>query len=157
MTTSPVTAFPTRKRIRRTAQVGLVIVAVVIVATLVAWLFVPSLSIPSWRLAGWQLAQGLDGHAFVPGPTTTVIPVNLNRWPACDQYQTAGSWLAPPQITYAPWSVTITLYSSDSFKAAANCGGWYGFWGQPVDVQLSEPLGGRLLLDGSTLPPRPRP
>jgi hypothetical protein len=151
VTTPRVALSASRAKVRRFAQVGLVIVGVVIAFILAAWLLSPALSIPSSRLAGWQLANGPDGHGFAPSPTTTVIPVNLDRWPACGEYSDPDHWLAPPRISYTPWSVTITLYSSESFEAV-KCNAWFDYWGMPVDIQLSEPLGDRPLFDGSTFP-----
>jgi hypothetical protein len=54
--------------------------------------------------------------------------------------------------------VTITLHESDSFDAAkCAASGFYDYWGIPVEVNLSEPLGGRALFDGSRSPPAARP
>ena len=45
-----------------------------------------------------------------------------------------------------------------SFDKDSSCRtGFYDYWGLPVAVQLSEPLGGRALFDGATFPPAARP
>src|SRR5664280_2742747 len=59
------------------------------------------------------------------------------------------------RITYTPSSVIITMHKTDAY-AHAHCAGFYTTnWSG--NVQLSEPLGGRALFDGSTSPPDPRP
>jgi hypothetical protein len=52
----------------------------------------------------------------------------------------------------------ITLHESDSYMAA-RCYpfSFYDYWGLPVEVHLSEPLGGRALFDGSKCSPATRP
>ena len=144
--------------VRRFAPVGVAAAAVVIVVALAVQLLIPALLIPSSRLVEWQLT-GFNGPDFDPttAQTTDVIPVFVAAWPA-DYPATGDSWLATPAITYTPWSVTITLHTSDFYEAfiAKNgvaffdTGGWF-------KVQLSEPLGGRALSDGSKFPPDARP
>jgi hypothetical protein len=141
---------------RRLMSRALVIVGVVLlVGALGAWLLFPALSIPSNRLMGWQL-HGFIGHGFDPttAQTTTLVRVAVAQWPA-EFAQDDSSWLARPEVTYTPWSVTITLYTSDAFTREKTQG-WYdtGGW---VNVPLKEPLGSRALFDGSTFPPSARP
>lgn len=164
MTTSHAIAAP-RTRLRHFARVGIMVVGVVMLVAVAAWLLLPSPSLP-WERIGWQL-DGFPGPAFDPttAQTTTVIPVYIASWPA-EYAADDDSWLATPAITYTPWGVIITLHASDSFGCAgkmarplsggASISCWYdtGGW---VPVHLSEPLGGRALFDGSTLPPAARP
>lgn len=141
---------------RRLISRALVIVGVaLLVVALGAWLFFPALSIPSNRLMGWQL-DGFIGHGFDPATaqTTTLVRVAVAQWPA-EFDQDDSSWLARPEVTYTPWSVTITLYTSDAFTSE-KMHGWYdtGGW---VNVPLKESLGSRALFDGSKFPPAARP
>lgn len=69
------------------------------------------------------------------------------------------AWLAP-EVAYGPASVAITLRTNDAYTAM--CPESTGSGELPVagtylsplafPVQLSEPLGGRALIDGSTFP-----
>jgi hypothetical protein len=137
---------------RRIASVGAVVVAFVIGFGLAAWLL-PPLSIPSSRSVGWVLGDGFGGPGFEPASaqTTTVIAMIVDT-PSCTQDR---DWLATPAVTYTPWAVTITMHTSASFGDVTKCGGWM-LSGTYVQVQLSEPLGGRALFDGSRFPPHAR-
>ncbi len=152
------TASASRTRRRRFASVGLLVAGVVMVVVVAAWLLFPALSIPSARLMGWQL-HGFNGTGFDPttAQTTDVVRVAVAVWPT-EYPATDDSWLATPAVTYTPWSVTITLHTSDSY-ASLIAGKIFGLYdtGGWVDVHLSEPLGGRALFDGSTFPPTARP
>ena len=156
MITAKASAPLTRRR--PIASVGLVVAGVVMLVVVAAWLLFPSLSIPSSRLMGWQL-HGFNGTGFDPttAQTTDIIRVAVAVWPS-EYAPEDSSWLAPPAVTYTPWSVIITLHTSDSYAAliARQAFGLYdtGGW---VDVPLSEPLGGRTLFDGATFPPTARP
>ena len=139
---------------RRSRRLGVGIatgVLVVVVVALGAWLL-PPLAIPADRSVGWELSEGFGGPTFDPATaqTTTVIPVVVD-WPDCER----GDWLAPPAIVYTPWAVTITMSTSDAYAARGGQVGWC-LSGQHVQVQLSEPLGGRQLFDGSRFPPHHR-
>ena len=129
-------------------------VGVLILVTLGAWLLPPVLVQPG-RAVGWELAQGVAGAAFEPmtSQTTTVVPMVVD-WPQC----AGGEWLAKPQIVYTPWSVTITMSTTDAFAAQSARNGAVGWClsGKDVQVQLSEPLGGRQLFDGSRFPAHAR-
>jgi hypothetical protein len=137
--------------------IGLALVGVVMLVAVAAWLLLPSSSVPPSRFVGWQLGHGFGGPAFDPATaqTTTVIPVEV-EWPACAP---DGVWLATPAVTYTPVSVTIQLRMTDT--AAAACADRHvdGFHlsGTYLPVQLSEPLGGRALFDGSSSPAAARP
>jgi hypothetical protein len=156
-------------RRRRVAAVAVVTVAILVATlALAVSVFAPSLGVPPSHVVGWQLGGQVPGVSVWTGSywrggrgfdqktaqTTTVVPLSMDRWPA-DCAEAAADWLATPQIAYTPWSVTITMRTRDTFDFA-KCRGWYDFWGQPVAVHLSEPLGGRVLLDGSKLPAEAR-
>ena len=166
MTTSLAIAAP-RTLLRRVARVGVMIFGVVTLVAVAAWLVFPSPSVP-WERIGWRLQQeGFGGLGLDPttAQTTTVVPVYVASWPE-GYVGDDDSWLATPAITYTPWAVIVTLHTSDSFECAgktarplsggASISCWYdtGGW---VPVQLSEPLGGRALFDGSAFPPAARP
>lgn len=148
---APHTAAPeSRTRLRRCVSIGLVLVGVVMLVAVAAWLLLPS-SVPPARFVGWKSQYG--GSPFVPATaqTTTVIPVEA-EWPACAP--DGVSWQGTPVVTCTPVSVTIHPRMTDT--AAATCAdrhivGTY-LSGIYVPVQLSEPLGGRALLDGSSSP-----
>ena len=155
MTVPEAGATPRTSR-RRLVPVGLVIGGVALLVALgAAMLLFPAAPVPSSRFIGWQL-HGFMGRGFDPttAQTTQVVRVAVTQWPS-EFDQTDSSWLATPLVTYTPWSVTITLYTSDTFSQQKRHG-WYdtGGW---VDVQLTEPLGGRPLFDGSRFPPAARP
>jgi hypothetical protein len=166
MTPTPMTASGTasapRTRLRRFAPVGLVVVGVVMLVALAAWLLAPSHSSPT---VGWSLASATGGPAFRPDTAqeATIVLVTTSWWPGCSPWGDLGksksdsSWLTP-DITYTPWAVTITLHESESY-VAARCHpfSFYDYWGLPVEVHLSGPLGGRALFDGSKFPPAARP
>lgn len=144
---------------RQILSIGLVLVGVVMLVAVAAWLLLPSSSVPPARFLGWKLVYDYGGGlAFDPATaqTTTVIPVEVDD-PACAP--DGLSWLATPVVTYTPVSVMIQLRMTDT--AAARCAdshivGTY-LSGIYLPVQLSEPLGGRALFDGSSSPPAARP
>ena len=84
-------------------------------------------------------------------------------WPACVELQDY-SWLTPA-IASTPWSVTITLHTSDAYANNPKCPGAgrgvlpVGVYLSPLyfPVHLNEPLGGRALFDGSQFPAAARP
>jgi hypothetical protein len=137
---------------QRYKRPGLMIaIGVLSLAALGAWVL-PPLAIQSDRSVGWELGHGFGGRKFDPATaqTTTTIPIVVD-WPGCE----SGDWLAPPAIVYTPWSVTITMSTSDAFAAKNEPLGWC-LSGKYVRVQLSEPLGGRQLFDGSWFPAHAR-
>jgi hypothetical protein len=148
--------------VRRISPVGVAAVAVVIIVALAAWRLAPSHSSPT---VGWSLASASGGPAFRPdtAQATTIVLIRTSWWPGCSPWGDLGkdtsdsSWLTP-DITYTPWAVMITLRESDSY-VATKCDpfSFYDYWGIPVQVHLSEPLGGRALFDGSSSPPAARP
>jgi len=156
----------TTPRIRRPRVflAGIVLLAVVVVFGTCSVLG------PKGTPIGWQLANlhSIGGPRGWDSPdeakVATVVYLRTDWWPACHPYDDEtgpfanSSWLTP-DITYTPWSVTITMRINDSYSRKGDCGrfGFYDFWGLPVAVQLSEPLGGRALFDGSTFPLSPRP
>jgi 2',3'-cyclic-nucleotide 2'-phosphodiesterase (5'-nucleotidase family) len=140
-----------RTRLRRNAPVWITVAVTVVVCSLAAWILIPRLSSPSSRLVEWHLGD-LDP---VTAQTATVIPITTDEYPPEECYAPATSWLEAPEITYTPSSVIITMHKTDAY-AHAHCAGFYTTnWSGKV--QLSEPLGGRALFDGSKSPPDPRP
>ena len=147
---------------RRSKRTGLVVIGIVLlVAAVVAWRLAPSDSRD--RLAylgpgpdgivGWSLAPLGDPFRPDAAQDATVVRVSAAWWPACPPWEQGGDAWLTPEISYLPWSVTITLRTSEAYESSMKCGGaFYDFWGQPVEVHLSEPLGGRPLFDGSTSP-----
>lgn len=109
----------------------------------------------------WQPAAGIGGPRFdaAAAQTTTVVHVEV-QWPACVSIGD-HSWLAP-DVSYMPWSVTITIRTTASFANNPKCSGPGSDGGLPVvgtylsalsfPVQLREPLGGRPIFDGSAFP-----
>ena len=129
---------------------------VLLLAALGVWLL-PPLAIPGDRSVGWELSHGYGGTAFDPATAqaTTVVPMVVD-WPRCQR----GDWLAPPAIVYTPWSVTITMSAREPLFPGVKPGQLpqvgYCLSGMYTQVQLSEPLGGRQLFDGSRFPAHPR-
>jgi hypothetical protein len=129
----------------------------VLVIALTAWLLAPGLLVPtptvqSGQAVGWELGHGFGGPKFDPvvAQTTTLIPMVVDH-PGCLNDR---DWLGEPAIAYTPWSVTITMQSRVPFRTT--CGGSWYLSGMYTQVQLSEPLAGRTLFDGSKSPPHPR-
>ena len=153
-----------RAAARRLATAAMGVLAVMVVISLAAQLVAPGLLIPSSRLLNWHLNSGTSGSRSAAAvQATTAIGIEVEH-PGCTP-TSGGSWLADPIITYTPWSVTITMHMNDT---VANCGsqqtphegslplvGGY-LMGVLVTVHLTEPLGGRALLDGSSFPPAER-
>lgn len=157
MTTQPTVPAP-RTGSRRLIILGLVL-ALVVAGALVARPFAPALLYPARQLIGWQLGDGAGGPRFDPAnaQTTTIVDVSI-WWPGGAPEPPDTSWLEP-LITYAPWAVMITLHSRISGVCATStlpCVGSY-LNTISIPIQLSEPLGGRALFDGSTFPPSARP
>lgn len=99
----------------------------------------------------WQTSAGLSGGRFDPAAvqTMTVVYVEV-EWPGCIK-PGDSSWMTP-EVSSLPWSVTITLRTNDIYtaKCPERVGSYLSHLSFPV--QLSEPLGGRPLFDGSTFP-----
>ncbi len=159
------------------------IIAGLLVATLASWLvapglLVPSPAVPSGLAIGWELPLGVgpSGRPVDPlTPETTVIPVVVDH-PGCTS-SSGGDWLGEPAIAYTPWSVTITMHIREDVAQSPRCAGCHhmsmgdteGYFcesggaivgnylsGEGTQVQLSQPLGGRQLFDGSKSPPHRR-
>ena len=140
----------TRTRLHRNASVGIVLVTFVVVGAVAGAL------LAQWRLSS---SRSLEWHLGdldpVTAQTATVIPIAIDEYPPEDCYAPAASWLEAPEITYTPSSVIITMHKTEAY-ARAHCRGFYTTnWSGKV--QLSEPLAGRALLDGSGFPPTSRP
>jgi hypothetical protein len=164
ITPQPAASAP-RTGFRPIAFVGIMIAMGIVVGALAAWLLVPPPSFPPSRLVGWRLADGFLGTPrFDPltAHTTTAVPIAVD-WLSCAPQD--DSWLGPPAISYTPWSVTITMHTTDAFAATTTCGGGNDSGGRigimldvgiPVEVRLSEPLRGRALFDGAGSPSQAR-
>ena len=133
-------------RLASLAAVGLVIALGVIVA-LGGWLWLGSRDSVAWQLDGY------GRPTVVVNAQTTDFSVFVASRPDMPDLE----WLDPPTITYTPVAVLITLHTSAAYRAAL-ANGPHGTYdtGQWVEVHLSEPLGGRALLDGSSFPPASR-
>jgi hypothetical protein len=149
---------------RRLATVAVGFLAVVLVVAALVRLEAPLESIPSGKLLNWQLGSAAPGSGAesAKARATTEIGIEVEH-PFCTPVD-AGPWLADPIITYTPWSVTITMRLSDTTDCLSQqapheglplLGGY--LMGIIYDVHLREPLGGRMLLDGSSFPPQARP
>ena len=156
MTTSgpPVVVSTTDRRI----SVFIVMVVIVVLAGgFGAALYLP----PPLPTVGWWPATG-----FPEGPqfdwsqvqTMTDVPIDVD-WLECGAGNLRLSMLMAPQVSYTPTSVIITMRFNDPTGALNACVGRGHYAavlnvGLPVMVHLDSPLGGRILLDGSTDPPR---
>ena len=148
---------------RRLATAGLGLLVVLMVISIPARLMMPGESIPSGRLLSWQLNR-IPGLGFdsTSAQTTTLVQIEVEH-PYCVGMG-AGPWLADPIVTYTPWSVTVTMHMDDAPGCTSGraphdgplplVGGY--LTGLFVPVQLSEPLRGRMLFDGSSFPPAAR-
>lgn len=112
------------------------------------------------QLIPWGPSAGLSGARFDPATVQTMTVVNVEvQWPGCIE-PGDSSWMTP-EVSYMPWSVTITLRTNDIYTTKCSkptadgrlpsIGGYY-LSALSFPVQLSEPLGGRPLFDGSTSP-----
>jgi hypothetical protein len=154
----------------RRVALGLAAIAAIAVA---AWALIASnpgvpstMPLPGHSVS-WKLDHGYGGPAFNPSTamTTTVVPIEVD-YPTCIP-NGFGHWF-DVTVSYAPAWVTIQVVMTPA--AAKGCGsqayphvlgplpevGGY-LSGIYYAVQLREPLGGRALFDGGTLPPGPRP
>jgi hypothetical protein len=163
---TPHGAAARRAGLRPLAFVGAIVIASAVIGGLAAWLLHPSPSLPASRLIGWRLADGFLGTPrFDPttAATTMVVAISVD-WLSCAPQD--DSWLGPPEVSYTPSSVTITVHTTDAFARVTTCGGGGGDRGAisimldvgiPIAVRLSEPLRGRALLDGAGSPATARP
>ena len=139
-------AYAPRPRLGRTAPFLLAAAFVVIGGVgggLAAWFFAPAPMSPN--AVEWFLLD-LDPTL---AQTTTEIPIGINFWPT----QPVESWLAKPKIIYTPSAVIITMQTVEGYRPG--CCFYLTNWSGKV--QLSEPLAGRVLMDGAFSPPAPRP
>ncbi len=160
-----VTARVAARRAVTGAMAGLVVLMVI---SLPVRLLAPAPLINSSRLLSWRIAGGSIGVASDPAttPTTNVLTIEVEH-PGCAPIE-AGPWLADPIVLSTPWSVTITMHMNDT-PDTAGCSSMEGLHdgslplvggyltGIFVPVQLNEPLGDRMLFDGSAFPPATRP
>lgn len=143
------------------------LVAVIVIAFLGGLLGASTLAAAlSSHTVAWHPAVGIGGPAIdrAAAPATTVVNVEV-EWPGCVSTDD-HSWLTP-DVSYMPWSVTITLRTSTAHENDPKCSDTradgllpiVGNYLSPLSfpVQLSEPLGGRPLFDGSVFPAAARP
>lgn len=147
--------------VRNPRRIPIVPIVIIVAAFFVGMLGASSLSAAlSSQVIPWGTSAGLSGARFDPAAVQTMTVVNVQvEWPGCIQ-PGDSSWMTP-EVSYKPWSVTITLRTNDIY--ATKCtkptadgrlpglGGYY-LSALSFPVQLSEPLGGRALFDGSTFP-----
>jgi hypothetical protein len=147
----------------RVLRVGVICLAAAL--ALGAWSFLGPKGMPvGWQLANPHSVGGPRGwDTLDEAKAATVVYLRTDWWPACHPYDEMvgtvanSSWLTP-DVAYTPWSVTITMRTNAAYSQDPECGGgFYDYWGQPVAVQLGEPLAGRALFDGSAFPPAARP
>lgn len=100
---------------------------------------------PRAGLASWWL----DPAAGAPGRDATTIPA-LIREQACASGLPPEGRVVPPRIFYATDSVLVTFWVR-RLPGAQDCPGNPPF---ATEIELTEPLGERKLLDGSEVPPR---
>jgi hypothetical protein len=151
---------------RRLATAGIGFLVVLMVISIPVRLVTPAVLLPSSRLLSWQLSSAFGPRLdSATAQTTTAVQIEVDH-PGCTPSSGDPSWLAAPLVTYTPWSVTITMRMTDTFDATCfvrtdSSGrlplvGSY-LMGLIYPVQLSEPLGGRALYDGSSFLPAARP
>jgi hypothetical protein len=91
----------------------------------------------------------LDPDAAAPGPdATTLHGLIVER--ACANGKPPTGRVRPPIVVYGETTVTITVTVSE-IPGGADCPGNPSV---PITIELSQPLGGRTILDGSVFPPR---
>jgi hypothetical protein len=136
------------------------VIVTVIAVALVARLLVAPL--PSERTLTWKMGFGYD-------PTSADVVIEVER-PSCAP--DGDAWIAPPVVTATPLAVFITVRMADTFNVPG-CLGTLGYdptglpfghlpsvggylTGTSLVVHLTQPLGLRVLFDGSGLVPVPR-
>lgn len=115
----------------------------------------------------WRLNQEYGSPAFAPSTamTTTVVPIEVD-YPTCIP-NGSGHWF-DVTVSYAPASVTIQVLMTPAAASLCPSQPYPHVLGPLLEVgnyasgiyyavQLREPLGGRALFDGGTLPPALRP
>jgi hypothetical protein len=155
----------TGRRAHRISPIAILLVAAFAVGVFGAGLISSLLTAASSEALTWQLSGGIGGPRFDPAAaqSTTVVYVEV-WWPGCVKTQDY-SWLTP-SVSYALSSVTITLRTNDVYANNPGCAkpragqlpnvGTY-LSALSFPVQLSEPLAGRTLFDGSESPAAARP
>jgi hypothetical protein len=116
----------------------------------------------AWEVGGWG---GCRPHAVLPGrslaswlfdPAAALPDEDSTRFAAlvtelaCTGSTEMGARLQPPTIVYGETDVIVIFSALPLGGDAHDCAGNPS---TPVVVELSEPLGDRLLLDGSAFPP----
>jgi hypothetical protein len=102
----------------------------------------PALEMPGMNAATWTIVPRQDINA-----ETTTFLADVTET-ACASGRTSEERIVPPLIIYEPDRVIVT-FTVEPLPGDQECPG------NPatrISVRLSEPLGGRQLLDGGTLP-----
>ena len=99
---------------------------------------------PGFGLADWVLPGDL------PGPRARSFPIEVTEI-ECASGQPADDRLLPPEIVLSDDAVTITVLVATLDDDERTC---QGNPSVEVEIELPEPLGDRMLLDGSTYPHR---
>ena len=97
-----------------------------------------------------RVVVGLDPDIGPPGPDATVLDLAVNERD-CASGQAMGDRLVGPQVVETEESVTI-VFAATPVPGSADCPG--NPWTRAT-VNLSAPLGQRVLLDGGVFPPAP--
>lgn len=156
----------TRHRSRPALVAGLLLLTVSATVGVV----IPTIQRVTSRAYPWHLADPGPGVSYTKispetpavrkdfdeaaARATTVVRIVMDMWPA--SCPSIPDWLAEPDIAYTPWSITISMRARPDFDFST-CSGWYDIWGTPLEIQLSQPLDGRPLFDGSGVPTTARP
>jgi hypothetical protein len=138
---------------RRLVILGIVL-AIIACGGLLAQRSFPAFIYPSSHLISWELERSVGTSRTADAASVVWVSI---VWPPGAPTPPDASWLEP-LITYTPLAVMITLHSSIAVgcdSTALPCVGTY-LSTIAVPIRLSEPLAGRALLDGSTVPPAVR-
>ena len=101
---------------------------------------------PGFGRATWAV----NPAAAAPGPASTTL--NILVWEVtCSSGSPTSGRMSPAVIDYLPGTVTVTIGVRPR-EGLQRCPGPPG---TPAVVELSQPLGNRVLLDGGRLPPGP--
>jgi hypothetical protein len=115
-----------------------------------------------WRIGGWggcrleaagspylnRVEIYLDPDGQAPSPTSTIIDIVVHEV-ACASAMAMGERLVGPQIIETADEVTVAFAAA--MQPFANCDGSPY---TPMTLELSAPLGDRMLIDGMAEPPR---
>lgn len=107
---------------------------------------VPALNSERAAVGSWDLAQA-------PDRASTELETLVTE-ADCTGSERAGGRVLPPSIEYSESNVVVTFWITP-FATSQEAVPCIGAPPTPYVVKLTEPLGGRVLLDGGVLPHRP--